>query len=257
MRPFRPLCATQVTSEMLELVSRLRNPDTCTYSIAQASGVAAIVKLRALCSGSLSSRALLSQAHNPITQYMFKCSACLSVICAVCKDYCHSCSGCASPSGITPEAADSETTVCKHHILKPLGLVPSAFCLCNKPSCRALQSLDPREAAGFTWVPTPIDTGAVILNLEAGSELSRLVEKLAGNSHEVLRLCMVSSIAALSLLAANSPCRSGLAIGLRLDGSGVRKETTAKSSTRRSLRMGSSPTLTSSGTETQRVKRLQ
>jgi hypothetical protein len=53
------------------------------------------------------------------------------------------------------------------HRLKPLGLVPDAFCGCNKSTCRMLRMLDKREMAGYQYEPKAIDTRSV--DLEASS----------------------------------------------------------------------------------------
>ena len=170
---------------MMTLISRLKYPDTCTFTVAQ--------------------------AHNPIDQYMYECIDCGQTICLVCRDLCHpycawetSCgeipvvpaiqAALLSPAELAPLTKffgpnSTESGVPrvqrKRHTLRPLGLVAATYCCCVKTTCRAIGAIDPREAAGFTWTPSPIDTRSVSVSIEAGSELGMLVEKLAWNSHEV------------------------------------------------------------------------
>lgn len=172
----------------MRLLARLKYPDSCTFTVAQ--------------------------AHNPMDQYMYECVDCGQTVCLVCRDLCHPYCAWEIPHGEPPSPSESlsaitadgsvgsaavvrgseplpvQSTLRRRHTLRPLGFVASTYCCCKKTSCRAIGQIDPREAAGFTWVPTPIDTRSVTLNIEAGSELGLLVDKLAGNSHEV-RACYV------------------------------------------------------------------
>lgn len=162
----------------MTLLSRLKYPDTCTFSVAQ--------------------------AHNPIDQYMYECIDCGQKICLVCRDLCHPYCAWEEPNDEpTPASVSSSVTTSSaktvsnpyqsptplrrrvRHNLRRLGFVSSTFCCCKKTTCRAIGSIDPREAAGFTWTPSAINTKSVALNIESGSELGMLVEKLAWNSHEV------------------------------------------------------------------------
>jgi hypothetical protein len=157
----------RVAPPLLELCARLKYPETCT--------------------------ATLAQAHRPVGQWMYECVTCGQIICAVCRDSCHAhCAWEATPLAPAAQpagAADhppSAPISAPLHELRSLGFVASAACTCHKQACRAIGSIDPREAAGLTWVPNPIDTrGASSLNLAPGSELGILVDKLAWNSHEV------------------------------------------------------------------------
>lgn len=135
----------------------------------------------------------LRQAHNPLAQYLFECASCNQVVCAVCQAMCHPCEA-ATLFDSSPRRADSraasapvEVSDRKFHESKALGFTLAAHCSCDKSTCRALGRLEPREAAGFTWVPVPIDTRGMSLDLSTGSELGQLVESLASNSHEVRR----------------------------------------------------------------------
>ena len=156
----------------MTLVSRIRYPETCTFSV--------------------------SQSHNPMDQYMYECVDCGQTLCLVCRDLCHPFCAWENPSTEAPiirpdtksmatlvEAHKSPRILRRKHTLRALGFVAKTYCCCKKTSCRAIGSVCPRESAGFTWTPSPIDTRSVSINIEAGSELGMLVEKLAWNSHEV------------------------------------------------------------------------
>jgi hypothetical protein len=185
--PFRDSArhSVQVTPSLMRLLSRLKYPDSCTFTVAQ--------------------------AHNPMDQYMYECVDCGQTVCLVCRDLCHPYCAWELPRGDSPSASDGiaadaggsvdpalavrgsttpsiQPPLRKRHTLRPLGCVTSTYCRCIKSCCRAIGQIDPREAAGFTWVPSPIDTRSVTINIEAGSELGLLVDKLAGNSHEVGRV---------------------------------------------------------------------
>lgn len=120
----------------------------------------------------------MAQKHDPIDQYLVECRSCHQMVCLVCSDLCHD-------HCVPGTAADDASA--SSHVRRPLGLVRASHCGCNKSTCRALSSIDPREAAGFKWTPRPISTRAVSLDLGSGTELGALVEKLAWNSHEVSR----------------------------------------------------------------------
>lgn len=51
------------------------------------------------------------------------------------------------------------------HSLTSLGQVVDASCGCQKSTCCALGVVDRREAAGYRYVPDPIDTSSVHMDL--------------------------------------------------------------------------------------------
>ena len=147
-----------VTLPLLELCSRLKYPETCTATFAP--------------------------GHHPIGQWMYECTSCGQAVCLVCRDACHP--QCDWDAAAASLAAQAPSSAAVPHSLRALGFLPAASCACRKQTCRAISSIDPREAAGLTWVPNPIDTRAASsLNMSPGTELGLLVDKLAWNSHEV------------------------------------------------------------------------
>jgi hypothetical protein len=72
------------------------------------------------------------------------------------KPYAELCRSCIS----TPE---DPCVVLTQHQLRPLGNVTDAVCGCVKSTCCALGATDLREAAGYRYVPTPIDTSKIRL----------------------------------------------------------------------------------------------
>jgi len=120
----------------MTLLSRLKYPDTCTFSVAQ--------------------------AHNPIDQYMYECIDCGQKICLVCRDLCHPYCAWEEPNDEpTPASVSSSVTTASaktvsnpyqsptplrrrvRHNLRRLGFVSSTFCCCIKTTCRAIGSIDP------------------------------------------------------------------------------------------------------------------
>eukprot|EP01029_Cantina_marsupialis_P021216 TRINITY_DN5053_c0_g1_i1.p1 TRINITY_DN5053_c0_g1~~TRINITY_DN5053_c0_g1_i1.p1 ORF type:complete len:1722 (-),score=292.04 TRINITY_DN5053_c0_g1_i1:266-4726(-) len=102
--------------------------------------------------------------NNPIKQPIFHCDICDADVCLVCVA-CH-------------KHADKPS-----HELKPLLDNTARFCECPKNSCRALVSVDQREAEGYRYVPNPIDTNSV--QIERNPDVEMLIEMLAQNAHEV------------------------------------------------------------------------
>ena len=173
----------RVSPPIIEVCARLKYPETCTATFAQ--------------------------AHHPAGQWMHECAACGVAVCLVCRDACHphcaweaapaasptaaaAAAAAAAPAATTPTASAAAAAAlaapppARRHELRSLGFLASVSCACSKQTCRAIGAIDPREAAGFTWVPNPLDTrGASGLDMRPGSELGVLVDKLAWNSHEV------------------------------------------------------------------------
>ena len=58
---------------------------------------------------------------------------------------------------------DDPTAVVVNHVVRPLGYVVDSVCGCVKSACCALGATDHREAAGYRYVPTPIDTSKMKL----------------------------------------------------------------------------------------------
>jgi hypothetical protein len=224
---------------------------------------------------------------------MYECTECGEVICLVCRDSCHpycpwerhkkspSCASAPSDGSTTDMAALSARTPMptypapasrQVHVLRPLGFVPGAYCHCEKTTCRAISDIDPREAAGYTWTPNPIDTSSVTLKFDAGSELGKLVDKLACNSHEVRspflvlrpafccprdRRITAHAPARTPPLFPRTPYRCGPEIASLQGGSGGRNAMTAKSCTLHSWHTASFLMQTSSGILTLRSKQFR
>lgn len=221
----------QAAPSLMTLLARLKYADTCTFTVAQ--------------------------QHNPIDQFMYECINCGQTVCLVCRDLCHphcawevppgeppsvpviratvaAASEAASPIGFSSRVEAPSTPISrrrKKHVIRPLGHVSETYCCCDKTSCRAIGAINPREAAGFTWVPSPIDTRSVSINVEAGSELGMLVDRLAWNSHEVRWRSRTSVACALNIHLFHCP-RCGREIASPLDGSGVQNVTIARNFTR-------------------------
>ena len=193
MIPEFSLGRVQVAPSLMTLLARLKYADTCTFTVAQ--------------------------QHNPIDQFMYECINCGQTVCLVCRDLCHPHCAWEVPPGEPPSVPVIRATIAaseavsptgfssridapissiarrrKKHVIRPLGHVAETYCCCDKASCRAIGAINPREAAGFTWVPSPIDTRSVSINVEAGSELGMLVDRLAWNSHEVRRRLRFSAL---------------------------------------------------------------
>ena len=59
------------------------------------------------------------------------------------------------------------------HAVRPLGILKDSACGCQKSSCCALSVTDPREAAGYRYVPDPLDTSKVRLCVRGSGRSSR------------------------------------------------------------------------------------
>lgn len=71
-----------------------------------------------------------------------------------------------------------------HHLV-PLGLIPDAYCSCNKTTCAVLSGQDTREYAGYKYDPRPVDITGVELAVRAGDgERDALVQALSVFLHE-------------------------------------------------------------------------
>lgn len=82
----------------------------------------------------------------------------------------------------------------RYRLVLPLGMVEGAVCACPKSTCRALAVVDAREKAGYKFRPNPIDTSAVQgLDFSPGTELHKLVDSLAENSHSVWAAAKMNS----------------------------------------------------------------
>lgn len=95
---------------------------------------------------------------NPITQHMYRCVTCDTLICNICRLKCHN----------------------GHDILYK-GLVNDTYCFCQKSTCQSLLGVDKRETEGYKYIPNPIDTS----NVQDNPTLETLIQCLAINSHEV------------------------------------------------------------------------
>ena len=72
--------------------------------------------------------------------------------------------------------ADDPTAVKTAHSLRPLGYLADTVCGCVKSACCALGAADLREAAGYRYVPSPIDTSR--LKLVLNDQLVQPVRRL-------------------------------------------------------------------------------
>jgi ankyrin repeat protein len=133
----------KVHQVLVDLVYRMKYPDACTFTFAQ--------------------------AHNPFHQFLYECTECGQRICVVCKDRCHGSLGWeCSPRTADTEPAATGVQQRKVHSLRPVGFVPDSFCTCLKTTCRALGVIDQREAEGYRFVPNPIDTSSVNIKIGPG-----------------------------------------------------------------------------------------
>ena len=92
------------------------------------------------------------------------------------------------------------------HSLTSLGQVVDASCGCQKSTCCALGVVDRREAAGYRYVPDPIDTSSVHMDLnpQVRFELWFVAPKchrraiLSLNSATSYRMCICQSKGSLA-----------------------------------------------------------
>jgi hypothetical protein len=155
-----PANGVRVSQPVIDLLQRLTYLNACTFSFANHS--------------------------SPFTQYMYECITCQQLVCVVCMRSCHGdhqYRELERPAALDDDGDSGESSI--RHALTSQGCMVDAVCGCQKSTCCALGVVDRREAAGYRYVPDPIDVSGVIVDTSSGSDLGALIDRLAWNSHEV------------------------------------------------------------------------
>jgi RyR domain len=155
-----PANGVRVSQPVIDLLQRLTYLNACTFSFANHS--------------------------SPFTQYMYECVTCQQLVCVVCMRSCHGdhpYRELERPAAFEEDGSSGEASI--RHALTSQGCMVDAVCGCQKSTCCALGVVDRREAAGYRYVPDPIDVSSVMVETGSGSDLGTLIDKLAWNSHEV------------------------------------------------------------------------